>query len=51
MNYIGSAGGVFTVGDRFTFYNPQAVEAFEYPGAADQRRPCRAAGVGHQRER
>lgn len=30
LNYIGSAGGVFTVGDRFAFYNPQAVEAFEY---------------------
>jgi multiple sugar transport system substrate-binding protein len=30
LNYIGSAGGVFTVGDRFTFDNPQSVEAFEY---------------------
>ena len=30
LNYVGSAGGVFTVGDRFAFYNPQSVEAFEY---------------------
>jgi multiple sugar transport system substrate-binding protein len=30
LNYIGSAGGVFTDGDRFAFDNPQAAEAFEY---------------------
>lgn len=30
LNYIGSAGGEFSVGDRFAFDNPQAVEAFEY---------------------
>ena len=30
LNYIGSAGGVFSVGDRFAFDNPQAIEAFEY---------------------
>jgi multiple sugar transport system substrate-binding protein len=30
LNYIGSAGGVFSVGDRFTFDNPQSEEAFEY---------------------
>ncbi|WP_018599333.1 sugar ABC transporter substrate-binding protein [Mycobacterium sp. 155] len=30
LNYIGSAGGVFTVGDQFAFDNPQAVEAFTY---------------------
>lgn len=30
LNYIGSAGGTFSVGDRFAFDNPQAAEAFEY---------------------
>jgi multiple sugar transport system substrate-binding protein len=30
LNYIGSAGGVFSVGDRFAFDNPQAVGAFRY---------------------
>jgi multiple sugar transport system substrate-binding protein len=30
LNYIGSAGGVFAVGDRFAFDNPQAAEAFRY---------------------
>ncbi|WP_458316529.1 ABC transporter substrate-binding protein [Mycolicibacterium brisbanense] len=30
LNYIGSAGGQFTVGDRFAFDNPQAVDAFTY---------------------
>jgi multiple sugar transport system substrate-binding protein len=30
LNYVGSAGGVFSVGDRFAFYNPQAVQAFDY---------------------
>ncbi|MFG1932243.1 ABC transporter substrate-binding protein [Mycobacterium sp. NPDC048908] len=30
LNYIGSAGGVFSDGDRFAFDNPQAAEAFEY---------------------
>ncbi len=30
LNYIGSAGGVFAVGDRFTFDNPQAAQAFGY---------------------
>ena len=30
LNYIGSAGGVFSVGDRFAFDNPQAAEAFRY---------------------
>ena len=30
LNYIGSAGGTFTIGDQFTFHNPQAVEAFDY---------------------
>jgi multiple sugar transport system substrate-binding protein len=30
LNYIGSAGGVFSVGDRFMFDNPQSAEAFEY---------------------
>jgi multiple sugar transport system substrate-binding protein len=30
LDYIGSAGGVFSVGDRFAFYNPQAVQAFTY---------------------
>ncbi|WP_158167196.1 ABC transporter substrate-binding protein [Mycolicibacterium smegmatis] len=30
LNFIGSAGGTFSEGDRFTFDNPQAVEAFEY---------------------
>jgi multiple sugar transport system substrate-binding protein len=30
LNYIGSAGGVFSVGDRFAFDNPESAEAFEY---------------------
>jgi len=30
LNYIGSAGGVFSVGDRFAFDNPQASQAFTY---------------------
>jgi len=30
LNYIGSAGGVFSVGDRFAFDNPQSAQAFEY---------------------
>ncbi len=30
LNYIGSAGGVFTVDDRFAFDNPNAVQAFDY---------------------
>lgn len=30
LNYIGSAGGVFSVGDRFVFASPQSVDAFEY---------------------
>jgi multiple sugar transport system substrate-binding protein len=30
LNYVGSAGGVFSVGDRFAFDNPQAADAFEY---------------------
>jgi multiple sugar transport system substrate-binding protein len=30
LNYIGSAGGVFAVGDRFAFDNAAAVEAFRY---------------------
>ncbi|OBJ72018.1 extracellular solute-binding protein [Mycobacterium sp. 1274756.6] len=30
LNYIGSAGGQFRVGDRFVFDNPAAVRAFEY---------------------
>ncbi|MHC9293780.1 ABC transporter substrate-binding protein [Mycobacterium sp. LTG2003] len=30
LNYIGSAGGIFAIGDRFAFNNPQSVEAFEY---------------------
>jgi multiple sugar transport system substrate-binding protein len=30
LNYVGSAGGVFSVGDRFAFANPQAVDAFDY---------------------
>ncbi|WP_094288349.1 ABC transporter substrate-binding protein [Mycobacterium lehmannii] len=30
LNYIGSAGGVFAVGDRFAFDNPQAAQAFRY---------------------
>ena len=30
LNYIGSAGGVFSVGDRFAFDNAQAAEAFRY---------------------
>lgn len=30
LNYIGSAGGQFAAGDRFTFDNPHAVEAFRY---------------------
>ena len=30
LNYIGSAGGVFTAGDRFAFDNPGAVTAFDY---------------------
>lgn len=30
LNYIGSAGGVFSLGDRFTFDNPQAAQAFSY---------------------
>jgi multiple sugar transport system substrate-binding protein len=30
LNYIGSAGGVFSAGDRFAFDNPQAAEAFRY---------------------
>lgn len=30
LNYIGSAGGTFTTDDRFTFDNPQAVQAFSY---------------------
>jgi multiple sugar transport system substrate-binding protein len=30
LNYIGSAGGTFAVGDRFTFDNPQAASAFAY---------------------
>lgn len=30
LNFIGSAGGIFAIGDRFAFNNPQSVEAFEY---------------------
>lgn len=30
LNYIGSAGGMFSVGDRFAFDSPQSVEAFTY---------------------
>ena len=30
LNYIGSAGGVFSDGDRFAFDNPQAVTALGY---------------------
>ena len=30
LNYIGSAGGVFSIGDRFAFDNPQSAEAFDY---------------------
>ncbi|MGE5697021.1 MAG: ABC transporter substrate-binding protein [Candidatus Sericytochromatia bacterium] len=30
LNYIGSAGGVFSVGDRFAFDNSQAERAFRY---------------------
>jgi multiple sugar transport system substrate-binding protein len=30
LNYIGSAGGVFSQDDRFAFDNPQSAEAFEY---------------------
>ena len=30
LNYIGSAGGVFSTGDRFAFDNPGAVSAFDY---------------------
>jgi multiple sugar transport system substrate-binding protein len=30
LNYIGSAGGVFSVGDRFAFDNPASVDAFNY---------------------
>ena len=30
LNYIGSAGGAFTTGDRFAFDNPGAVTAFDY---------------------
>jgi multiple sugar transport system substrate-binding protein len=30
LNYVGSAGGVFSDGDRFAFDNPQAAEAFRY---------------------
>ncbi|MFL0237960.1 ABC transporter substrate-binding protein [Mycobacterium sp. SMC-18] len=30
LNYIGSAGGIFSDGDRFAFDNPGAREAFEY---------------------
>jgi multiple sugar transport system substrate-binding protein len=30
LNYIGSAGGVFSDGDRFAFDNPQAAAAFTY---------------------
>ena len=30
LNYIGSAGGTFSEGDRFTFDNPQAVTALDY---------------------
>ena len=30
LNYIGSAGGVFSDGDRFAFDNPPAVAAFRY---------------------
>lgn len=30
LNYIGSAGGVFQIGDQFAFDNPGAIEAFSY---------------------
>jgi multiple sugar transport system substrate-binding protein len=30
LNYVGSAGGAFSEGDRFAFDNPQAAEAFRY---------------------
>lgn len=30
LDYVGSAGGLFTDGDRFAFDNPAAVQAFEY---------------------
>ncbi|MGV9798061.1 ABC transporter substrate-binding protein [Mycobacterium sp. NPDC003449] len=30
LNYVGSAGGIFTIGDRFAFDNPQSVVAFDY---------------------
>ena len=51
LNYIGSAGGVFSVGDRFVFDNPQSAAGVRIPGAADQHRSRRAARVGHQRQR
>lgn len=30
LNYIGSAGGVFQLGDEFAFDNPAAIQAFRY---------------------
>jgi multiple sugar transport system substrate-binding protein len=30
LNYVGSAGGVFSDGDRFAFDNPGSIAAFEY---------------------
>ena len=33
LNYIGSAGGVFSDGDRFAFDNPQSAAGVRLPGA------------------
>ncbi len=30
LDYVGSAGGLFTDGDRFAFDNPASIQAFEY---------------------
>ena len=51
LNYIGSAGGVFQRGDEFAFDNPAGDRGLPLSGRSDQRRPRRAAGVGHQRQR
>ena len=51
LNYIGSAGGAYQTGDRFAFDNPACRRGLRLPGPADQRRPRRAARLGHQRQR
>ena len=50
-NHIGSAVGMFSDGDRVRVRQSGFRRGVRLPGAADQRRSRRPAGVGHQRQR